>query len=314
MRMNARYYLVTGLEYLMQIVVSGATGLVGSRLVPFLRSGGHAVRTLVRHTPQNASEIFWDPADGKIDDDALDGVDAVVHLAGASIASGRWTAARKRAIRDSRVDGTALLATSLAHLDTPPRVFVSTSAVGYYGSRGDTPLTEASAAGEGFLANVVREWEDAARPARDAGIRVVHPRFGVVMAGEGGMLPLLARLFRAGLGGQLGDGRQYLAWVDIDDLVAILLESIINEDLDGPVNAVAPGQVTNTTFTKAMGRVLNRPTFFRVPAFAMRLVAGELADDLILASQRVVPRRLEEIGFEFAYPTLESSLRHELGR
>lgn len=297
----------------MKIVVSGATGLVGSHLVPFLRSRGHEVHTLVRHTPSRPDEIHWSPEEWTIDAPALEGVDAVVHLAGASIASGRWTDARKRAIRDSRIDGTTLLATTLAKLGTPPSVLVSTSAVGYYGSQGDTRLTEQSAPGEGFLADVVKEWEAAADPARKAGIRVVHPRFGVVMAGTGGMLPLLARVFRAGIGGQLGDGQQYFAWVDIDDLIGMLLKSIIDEELAGPVNAVAPQQVTNAEFTSAMGRVLRRPTLFRVPAFAMKTVAGELADDLMLASQRVVPERLNEIGFNFAYPTIDASLRHELG-
>lgn len=303
-----------GLDTPLRIVVSGASGLVGGRLVPFLRAGGHTVLTLVRRQPQSPDEIYWNPARGEIDAAALEGADAVIHLAGASIAGGLWTKKRKQLIRDSRIDSTTLLATTLAGLQRKPRVFVSTSAVGFYGDRADERLTESSATGDGFLAEVVRQWEAAAKPAAEAGIRVVHPRFGVVVAGESGMVPLLSYVFRAGAGGQLGNGKQYMAWIALEDLLGILLETVVNDDLEGPVNAVAPRDLTNTAFTKTMGRVFRRPTLMRVPGFAMRAVAGQLAEELILTSQRVVPAKLEAAGFHFAYPDLETTLRHEFGR
>ncbi len=296
------------------IAITGASGLVGRRLVAFLQGGGHRVSRLVRSAPKGSDEIYWNPATGEIDAAALEGVDAVIHLAGVSIAGRPWTASRKKAIRDSRIEGTTLIAKTIAGLQRKPAVFVSTSAVGYYGDGGSDILTEVSPSGNGFLADVCRDWEDAARPAAAAGIRVVHPRFGVVMAGEGGMLPLLARVFRMGVGGPLGDGQQYLAWIALDDLLGVLLESISNDALEGPVNAVAPETTTNNDFTRAMGSVLRRPTILRAPAFAIRTVAGEQATELILVSQRVLPQRLEEVGFQFAFPTLESALRFELGR
>jgi uncharacterized protein (TIGR01777 family) len=313
-RTDLARHLDAGLDRPLRIAVTGATGLVGSRLVPFLQTGGHEVFRLVRHDPRDDHEIFWDPATSQIDAAALEGMDAVVHLAGVSIAGGRWTSSRKAAIRDSRVEGTHLLARTLAGLQDPPRVLVSTSAVGYYGNVADRFLTEESPAGEGFLANVCYEWEDAAKPATKAGIRVVLPRFGVVFAGEGGMLPLLARVFKAGIGGPLGDGKQYLSWIALDDLVGILLEAIANESLAGPVNAVAPEPVTNRVLGETLGRVLRRPAILRTPATMMRLAAGQLADELILASQRARPARLARVGFTFAYPTLDATLRHELGR
>ena len=303
-----------GLERPLRVAIAGSTGLVGQRLVPFLQGGGHEVFSLVRREARAANEISWDPAKGRIEAPKLEGMDAVVNLAGVSIAGGLWTEKRRAAIRNSRVQGTHLLATTMAGLSQPPRVFVATSAVGAYGSRGDETLTEESALGTGFLADVCREWEAAADPARDAGIRVVHPRFGVVFAGDGGMLPLLSLLFKTGLGGPLGDGRQYMSWIAADDLVGILLESIANDSLEGPVNAVSSQLTTNAEFTRAMGKVLKRPTFLRAPASVMRLVAGDLANDLILTSQRVVPERLDQAGFRFAFPTLESTLRFELGK
>ncbi len=302
------------LQQPIRVAITGASGLVGQRLSAFLRAGGHEVFPLVRGRADGSNEIHWDPATGEIDAAKLEGMDAVVHLAGASIAGGLWTSKRKAAIRDSRIDGTHLLATALAGLENPPAVLVSTSAVGYYGSRGDEVLDEDSASGEGFLAEVVRGWESAARPAASAGIRVVHPRFGVVLAGEGGMLPLISLPFRFGAGGPLGTGKQYFSWIAIDDLVGVLFESIVNTDLSGPVNAVAPQETTNAQFTDTLAYVLHRPAFFRVPAGPMRLVAGQLAEEVILASQRVVPARLDAVRFQFAWPTLEQALRHELGR
>ena len=298
----------------LHIAITGATGLVGSRLVAFLRSGGHTVSRVVRRPTGAADEIAWDPARGEIDTRALEGLDAVVHMAGATIGSWPWSERRKTVIRDSRVDGTDLLARTLAGLHAPPKVLVSTAAVGWYGSRDDDILTESAAPGSGFLASVCREWEAAARPAADAGIRVVHPRFGVVMAGEGGMLPLVAKVFQAGIGGPLGDGRQYFAWIGLDDLLGVLLESIVNPALEGPINAVAPQATTNADFTRALGKVLRRPTLFRAPAFAIRALTGDMGEDVILTSQRVVPTRLAEHGFHFAFPTIETALRHELGQ
>lgn len=298
----------------LRIAITGASGLVGSRLVAFLRAGGHEVVRLVRGPAEAPDEAHWDPMAGEIDAAALEGLDAVVHLAGASIAGGLWTRKRKVAIRDSRIFGTHLLAKTLAELERPPAVLVSTSAVGYYGSRGDEALNEASAPGEGFLAGVVQGWEDAATPAARAGIRVAHPRFGVVLAGEGGMLPLISLPFRLGVGGPLGTGRQYFSWIALDDLIGILWAAITDPGLEGPVNAVAPQETTNAEFTETLARVLHRPAFFRVPASVARLAAGQLADEVILTSQRVVPARLEDAGFQYAYPTLERALRHELGR
>ncbi|MCC6705818.1 MAG: TIGR01777 family protein [Thermomicrobiales bacterium] len=296
----------------LRIAVTGATGLVGSRLVPFLRAGGHTVHRIVR-TPTGApDQIAWNPQRGEIDAAALEGVDAVVHLAGESIAGGRWNAARKERIRSSRIEGTTLLARTLAGLDRPPAVLVSTSAVGYYGDRGGQRLTEASGSGEGFLAEVCRVWEASADPARAAGIRVVHPRFGVVLAGEGGLLKQLSLPFRFGLGGKIGNGEQYLSWIAIDDLLTLLLEAIRNDALDGAVNAVAPGAVTNAEFTEALGRTLHRPTFLPLPAFAARAAFGEMADELLLVSQRAEPAVLHNAGFHFIYPDITSALGHEL--
>lgn len=298
----------------LRVAITGASGLVGRRLSAFLRAGGHEVFPLVRSRADGPNEIHWDPATGEIDAAGLEGMDAVVHLAGASIAGGLWTRKRKAAIHDSRILGTHLLAKTLAGLDRPPAVLVSTSAVGYYGNRGDEVLTETSAPGEGFLSGVVQEWEAAASPAAAAGIRVVHPRFGVVLAGEGGMLPLISLPFRFGVGGPLGSGQQYFSWIAIDDLIEVLYESIVNRSLEGPVNAVAPQEVTNQEFTETLARVLRRPAVFRVPAAAMKLVAGQLAEEVILVSQRVKPARLDEAGVTLDFTGLEQTLRLELGR
>jgi uncharacterized protein (TIGR01777 family) len=298
----------------LHVAITGATGLVGAQLVAFLQTGGHTVSRIVRKSTGADDEMLWDPARGEIDAQAIEGLDAVVHMAGASIGSWPWSQKRKAAIRDSRVNGTKLLARTLSGLQRPPAVLVSTSAVGYYGSRGDEVLSETSPSGSGFLADVCRDWEAAAQPAAAAGIRVVHPRFGVVLAGEGGMLPLVAKVVRAGIGGPLGNGRQYLAWIALDDLLGIILEAILNPALEGPVNAVAPQAITNAEFTRALGTVLHRPTIVPAPAFAIRAVTGELADNVILTSQRVEPSRLQSHGFRFAFPTIDTALRHELGR
>jgi uncharacterized protein (TIGR01777 family) len=307
-------HAATGLVRPQRIAISGASGLVGSQLVPFLRAGGHDVARLVRRRPSAADEIAWDPATGQIDAASLEGMDAVIHLAGVSIAGGRWTTARKAAILSSRLQGTSLLAGTLAHLRRPPRVLISASGIGYYGDAGSTPLTEESPPGDGFLAGVCQAWEEATAPAAASGIRVVLPRFGVVLAGSGGLLSRMAPVFRFGLGGPLGNGEQFMSWIDLDDLLGVLLQAIADDRLAGPVNAVAPHAVSNRAFAETLGRVLGRPAILRAPASALRLVAGELADELLLASQRAEPTRLEEVGFSFAFPALEDALRHELGR
>ena len=297
-----------------RIAISGASGLVGSQLVPFLRAGGHDVARLVRRRPDAADEIAWDPATDWIDTASLEGMDAVIHLAGVSIAGGRWTTARKAAILSSRVQGTGLLAKTLTRLQRPPRVLISASGIGYYGDARNAPLTEESPPGAGFLADVCRAWEEATAPAAASGIRVVLPRFGVVLAGHGGLLARMAPAFRFGLGGPLGSGEQFMSWIALDDLLGVLLQAIADDRLVGPVNAVAPHAVTNHDFAATLGRVLCRPAVLRAPAAALRLAAGELADELLLASQLARPARLEDVGFSFAFPALEDALRQELGR
>lgn len=297
-----------------RVAITGASGLVGGRLRQFLMAGGIDVYSLVRHTPRDEFEISWNPAKGEIDRAKLEGMDAVVHLAGTSIAGGRWTEQRKRSILGSRVDGTSLLAATLASLSQQPRVLVSASAVGYYGDAGDTRLDETAPKGEGFLADVCEAWEEATRPAQAAGIRVVTPRFGIVLSGAGGMLPLVLLPVRFGVGGTLGSGTQKMSWIALDDLLGVLLETMVNEELDGPVNAVAPEPVSNREFTKSLAHILRRPSFFTVPKPALRLVAGQLADELLLVSQAAVPAKLQKQGFCFSFPSIESALRHELGR
>lgn len=291
-----------------RVGITGASGLVGTRLATWLEERGDEVFRLVRSEPSAPNEIHWSPSGGTIDRKALEGMDAVVHLAGVSIASGLWTEKRKRAIRDSRVEGTALLAEALASLENPPKVFVSTSAVGYYGDGGTEVLTESSPSGDDFLAEVCRAWEAAASPAAEAGIRVVHPRFGLVLDGDGGILPLMSIPFKMGVGGAIGSGDQYMSWIMLDDLIDIIIETIDNEEMSGPVNAVGPNPVTNREFTEAMGKVLRRPTFMKVPAFAAKAVGGQLVEQLVLVSQRAVPQALIDAGFDFRYPTIEKAL------
>ena len=263
--------------------------------------------------PRGRRRCRWDPAKGEVDAAGLEGLDAVVHLAGENIASGRWNAVRKAAIRDSRVNGTRLLCDALAGLARPPKTLVCASAIGYYGDRGEELLTEESSPGTGFLPEVCREWEAASEPAARKGIRVVTLRIGVVLSPKGGALSRMLPLFRAGLGGVIGNGRQYVSWIALDDLVGIVLHALQSGELRGPVNAVAPVPVTNRELTEALGKVLSRPTLLPVPAFALRLAVGEMADALLLASARVVPRRLEETGYRFRFPELGGALRHLLG-
>ena len=297
----------------MKILVTGSTGLVGSMLVPSLKAQGHEIVRLVRSTPQDgATEIYWNPEKGTLDGQELEGFDAVVHLAGENLAEGRWTDEKKRRIRESRTKGTQLLSETLAGLTEKPEVLVSASAVGFYGSRGDELLTEQSAAGEDFLAGVCREWELATVASANSGVRVVHLRFGVILSGEGGALKKMLLPFRMGVGGKLGNGKQYLSWIAIDDAVGAIEHALTHDTVRGAVNAVAPEPTTNYEFTKTLGSVLSRPTIFPVPAFAARLAFGEMADATLLASQRVEPVRLKETGYSFKYPQLEGALLHVL--
>jgi uncharacterized protein (TIGR01777 family) len=297
----------------MRVAVTGASGLVGTALVPFLAAEGHDVVRLVRRPPRSEDEARWDPERGEIDRAALAGVDAVVHLSGANLAEGRWTPARKAVLQASRVGPTRLLAEALAGLSRPPGVLVAASAIGYYGSRGDAWRDETSEPAGDFLGRLVAEWESASEPAARAGIHVVRLRSGVVLTPRGGVLGRMLLPFRAGIGGTLGSGTQYMSWIAIDDLLGVVRHAL-TEALSGPVNAVAPTPVTNREFTKTLGRVLGRPTLFAAPAFALRLALGEMADAAVLASIRVRPDRLLQSGYRFLFPDLEGALRHVLGK
>jgi uncharacterized protein len=297
----------------LQVAVSGASGLIGSQLVAFLGGGGHAVRRLVRGAA-GPGEVAWDVDRQLVDAEALEGVDAVVHLAGASIGDGRWTAERKEAIRRSRVVGTRVLCETLARLRRRPQVLVCGSAIGFYGSRGDALLTEESTAGEGFLAEVVREWEVATAPALDAGIRVVHLRSGVVLSPRGGALAKLLPAFRYGAGGRVGDGQQWMSWVSLEDVLGLIQHALFDDTLRGPLNAVAPGPVRQRDFARTLARVLHRPSLAPLPGAAVRVGLGEMGRELLLGSQRVLPRVAEAHGFRHLYPELEGALRFLLGR
>ncbi|MFD0686837.1 TIGR01777 family oxidoreductase [Actinomadura fibrosa] len=291
----------------MKVTVTGSSGLIGSALVRSLRDDGHEVLRLVRREPARQDEARWSPADGCVEAGAVAGADAVVHLAGAGVGDRPWTPAYKRRIRDSRIGGTRTLAEAIAAAGRRPRVFVCGSAIGYYGDTGGREVDEKAPMGRGFLAGLVRDWEAAARPARDAGVRVVHPRTGVVLARGGGMLGRTLPLFRLGLGGRLGDGGQWTSWISLDDQIAAL-RFLIDDEIAGPVNLTAPNPVTNAEYTRALGRALHRPAALSVPKFALRAVLRGFADEGPLISQRVLPRRLEEAGFRFAHPDLDAAL------
>lgn len=298
----------------MRIAVSGSTGLVGSALRNLLADTDHDVIPLVRpgaSAPEGS--VRWDPS-GEIEVAGLEGLDGVVHLAGENIAGGRWTAVRKRRIRESRVYGTRALASAIARLANPPGVLVCASAIGYYGDRGDEVLREDSAPGTSFLSHVCQEWEKASEPATQAGVRVVNLRFGVILSRLGGALAKMLPPFRLGVGGRIGSGRQQMSWLSIDDAVGIVAHVLRRDGLRGAVNAVSPSPVTNAEFTRILGRVLSRPTPFPMPAFAARLAFGEMADELLLASTRVEPARLRTAGYGFLHSDLETALRHVLGR
>ncbi|HEX5702835.1 MAG TPA: TIGR01777 family oxidoreductase [Pyrinomonadaceae bacterium] len=295
----------------MRIAIAGASGLVGSTLIPELESDGHEIVRLVRSTPK-AGEIEWHPNQDEINPATLDGFEAIINLAGESIAEGRWTDEKKKRIRDSRVNGTHLISEAIAKLATKPRVFLCASATGIYGDRGDETLDEQSESGGGFLAGVCREWEKASEPASNAGVRVVNLRFGPILARAGGMLEKMLTPFKMGLGGKIGSGKQYISWVAIDDVVAAIKLALNDESIRGPLNIVSPKPVTNERFTRALGEALSRPTVMSMPAFAARLAFGEMADEMLLVSQHVVPKRLTAAGFQFVYPTLQNALHHYL--
>jgi uncharacterized protein len=308
---HARFYNAYG-RIVMRTLISGASGLIGSALRPALAGAGHTTAALVRR-PAAGDQVQWDPAT-PLDPRRLQGVDAIVHLAGRNIA-GLWSEKFKREVRQSRVQGTHTLATAAAgafRQTGGPRVFVAASATGYYGNRGDEELTEASPRGQGFLADVCQEWEDAAAPAAEAGIGVVHVRIGIVLAKHGGALAAMLPAFRLGLGGRVGDGRQYMSWVTLDDVVGTFLFALANETMHGPVNAVAPHAVRNAAFVRELGRAVHRPTVFPLPAFLVRALFGEMGDALLLASARVLPTKLETAGYRFRHPELLEAFRATL--
>jgi len=298
----------------MDICITGATGLIGSALDVSLRKKNHRVVHLVRKSPISGNRISWDPASGKLDKEALEGMEAVVHLAGESITGGRWSPEKKRRILQSRLEGTSLLSESLAGLASPPKVLVSASAIGYYGDRGEERLDETSGPGTGFLSDVCRQWEKAAERATAGGIRVVTLRTGIALSARGGALGRMLPVFRIGLGGKIGSGRQYMSWIALEDLTGIIEYAIQNESLRGPINVVSPNPVSNRDFTKTLARVLSRPSACILPGFAARLVFGEMADALLLASTRVIPSRLTDAGYSFRFPALEDALRDTLDK
>ncbi len=294
----------------MHLALSGSSGLVGQVLSASLREDGHDVSPLVR---DDRPRIRWSPPSGEIDRQQMATVDAVVHLAGESIGEGRWTKTKKERIRQSRETATRLLCESLASLEPRPHTLVSASAIGYYGDRGSEVLDEGAAPGEGFLPEVCVQWEAATQPAREAGIRVVNLRIGVVLSPDGGALAKMLWPFKLGLGGRVGSGHQYWSWIALSELVRVIRFAVDTRALSGPVNAVAPEPATNREFTRVLGQVLRRPTIFPIPAPAARLALGQMANDLLLASARVVPKKLGESGYDFSWADLEAALRHELG-
>lgn len=294
----------------MHVVVSGASGLVGTELTPLLQEKGHRVTRLVRRKP-GKNEVRWYPERDVVHENLLDGVDGFVNLSGDSIAEGRWTAAKKKRILDSRVQTTQLLATAMTKLDPRPKVWVSASAIGFYGDRGDQWLSETDSPGDGFLPEVCQQWEAATQPAVDAGIRVVNLRIGIVLSKKGGALSKMLLPFKMGGGGIVGNGRQFWSWVGLDDLVRIIEHCLVTESLSGPVNAVTAA-CSNRDFTKALGKALRRPTLIPLPGFAARAALGEMADALLLASARVSSEKLRQSGYEYKDPDIDAALRSAL--
>lgn len=298
----------------MRIVVSGASGLIGSALVPALRADGHSVVRLVRHAPRAVDEVEWDPYADRLDPSALSGADAVVNLSGAGVGDRRWTSAYRRTLERSRVGSTATLSRGMATAEPRPRTLLSASAVGWYGNTGDRVVDESAPPGVGFLASLCHAWEAATEPAEQAGVRVAHLRSGLVLARRGGLLGRLVPLYRLGLGGRLGSGRQFWPWISMVDQIRAIRFLLANEAITGPVNLAGPEPVTNAEFTRALARVLHRPAPVPVPGFVLRVVLGGFADEGVLAGQRVVPRVLEQAGFTFTHPTVADALRYATGR
>jgi len=298
----------------MNVLVSGSRGLIGSELLPRLKNKGHQVRRLVRGTKNvGPSDYIWEPTKNEIQGE-LKNIDGVIHLAGESIASGRWDDKKKREIRESRLKGTTFLCETIAQLTPLPKVLLCASAIGFYGDRGDETLDENSKNGAGFLAELCRDWEESTKPASDAGIRVVNLRIGVALSPKGGALGKMLLPFQMGAGGNVGSGQQYMSWISIDDVAQAMVFCLETDSLSGPVNLTSPEPVRNETFTKALGAVLGRPTFFPMPDFAARLALGEMADELLLSSAKVLPKKLQTAGFTFSYPEIQGALKHVLNK
>jgi uncharacterized protein (TIGR01777 family) len=293
---------------IMKVVISGASGLIGKRLAKELVDAGHEVLRLVRTVPKSADEVRWDIDRGEIDIAALQGIDAAINLAGENVGEGRWTDEKKKKIYESRVQGTRLLVSAMTQLDPKPQVLISASAIGLYGDRGDEIVTEESARGKGFLADVCDAWETETKPAEAAGIRVVVPRLGAIFSNDGGAFPKLVMPFHLFVGGKIGSGKQWLSWLTIDDLIRVLVEFLHDERYRGAVNVVSPEPVRNAELARALGQKLSRPSFWTVPKFAVELLFGEMGRETVLASTRVVPQRLLELGFEFKAPSLDAAL------
>ena len=300
----------------MKILISGATGLVAKHLIPVLEAKGHSFVRLVRGRTPAADEIAWDSEKGFSDEEAakLEGIDAVIHLAGDNVASENWSDGKKRRIRDSRVVGTRVLVDALSKRSAKPKLLISASAIGFYGNRGDEVLTEESAPGSGFFPEICSEWESEALRAREFGVRVVMPRIGIVLAPDGGALEKMLTPFKFGIGGRLGAGTQWMSWIAIDDLVGLIVFALENETVSGPFNATAPNPVTNSDFTKTFGHVLNRPTVLPVPEFAIKLLFGEMGETLLLQGNRVIPEKAVTAGYQFKFPDLEDALRESVAK
>jgi uncharacterized protein (TIGR01777 family) len=294
-----------------KILISGTSGLVGSALIPILEAQGHSIMRLVRFNNKSSADVSWTPPDQGPNPETLEGVDAVIHLAGESIAS-RWTEKKKQAIRDSRVKGTRAIVTSLLGMKNPPKLLITASAIGYYGNHNDEILRENAVPGHDFLANVCRDWETATDAAAERGIRTMNLRFGVILSAKGGALAKMLPPFKLGLGGRIATGRQYMSWIALEDVLGVISWALTHESLRGPVNTVAPNPVTNQEFTKTLGKVLKRPTLFPMPEFAARLAFGEMGEALLIGGLRVEPTKLRQSGYPFQYPDLETSLRHLL--
>jgi uncharacterized protein (TIGR01777 family) len=297
------------------VLISGASGVVGRTLAPFLSTGGHHITKLVRHTADpKKNEVFWNPITGKLDPDDLRGTDTIIHLAGENIGTTRWTDIKKQRIIDSRVKGTRLIAETAAKLDPKPEVLICASAIGYYGNRGECVLNESDAPGDDYISWVCSEWEQAAAPAIEAGIRVVFARIGIALTPAGGALEKLILPFKLGFGGKIASGSQYMSWISIDDVIGALYHLMASPDIEGPVNLVAPHSVTNMEFTRVLARIFSRPAIFTVPAFVIKMMFGEMGNEIPLSSTRVTPSRLVESGYTFRHPLLEDALAHVLGK